>query len=280
MNSFIILWAITTIACMVLYHKTFRVVYFGNMAKAILSEFVVSAFVAGVLVTLAATYWWVIDIVLIIALLLFLGNQKTTQAIICFVLIVLISIVGIKATFGKNNDESSKRSDNVVVNDNEDVTEEDIEDDDESDYYSNETDSQYSNHAEKKRIEINDYWCYQSADDLAEAMKNAGIEIVYLENHDGYGFLDESLIMKNYDTGISIIMEPSDNVVLSFFGISTDMSLEQADKELNRLGAEEFTYPDDHARRYKLNDTYQMLLFGTANENEINIIFEPYVAEE
>ena len=140
MNSFIILWAIITIACMVLYHKTFRVVYFGNVAKAMLSEFVVSAFVAGVLVTLAATFWWVIDIVLVIALLLFLGNQKTTQAIVCVVLIVLISIVGIKGTFGKDDDESAKQNDSVVVNDSDNVIEEEPEEYNESDYYSDNTD--------------------------------------------------------------------------------------------------------------------------------------------
>lgn len=144
MNSFIILWVITTIACMVLYHKTFRVVYFGNMAKTIMSEFVVSAFVAGGLVTLAATFWWIVDIILVIAILLFLANQKHTQAIVCFVLIILLTIVGIKGTFGGENDENSKQSNNVVVNDSDNVTEEELEEYNESDYYSDNTEEWFT----------------------------------------------------------------------------------------------------------------------------------------
>lgn len=126
---------------------------------------------------------------------------------------------------------------------------------------------------QKIRIDVNDYISQgKTAGAMAEEMINTGYDIVYLENYDAYGFAEENLIMQNYDIGVYICAEYSESATISFAGLTTDMSLREADSYLiDSLGAEDISLPDDNAWRYKIDDTYYITLYGAP---ETGIIFE------
>ena len=62
------------ISCMIIYHKIFDVFYFGNIGKSLIKELVGCSLVATILLGLAVSCWWIIDILLVIVIVLL--NRK------------------------------------------------------------------------------------------------------------------------------------------------------------------------------------------------------------
>ena len=69
-----VLWLLIIISCMIIYHKIFDVFYFGNIGKSLIKELVGCSLVATVLLGLAVSCWWIIDILLVIVIVLL--NRK------------------------------------------------------------------------------------------------------------------------------------------------------------------------------------------------------------
>lgn len=90
-----VLWILMVISCMTIYHKLFDVFYFGNIGKSLLKEFVGCSLVATILLGLAASCWWIIDILLGIVVVL-LNRKNDSVKVFCIgILMALITIVGI-----------------------------------------------------------------------------------------------------------------------------------------------------------------------------------------
>ncbi len=133
---------------------------------------------------------------------------------------------------------------------------------------------------EKTKIDLDAYITIaDTADTMAELLLNEGYDIVYLEDYDGYGLSDGSLIIQNYDIGTCIIAENSEETTIFLMGINTDMSLEEADYELtNNLGAVITPLSYEGALTYNLNNRYYIAIYSVG-EKGINIVAEPYWGE-
>lgn len=132
----------------------------------------------------------------------------------------------------------------------------------------------------KTQIDLNAYFNEaDTADRMAELLSYDGYDIVYLEDYDGYGLADESLILQNYDIGTCIMAEYSEETIVSLMGINTDMSLEEADDTLiNYMGAVITPLSYEGATTYNLSNWYYITLYS-AGEKGIKIVAEPYWGE-
>lgn len=90
-----VLWLLIIISCMIIYHKIFDVFYFGNIGKSLIKELVGCSLVATILLGLAVSCWWIIDILLVIVIVL-LNRKNDGIKVFCIgILMALITIVGL-----------------------------------------------------------------------------------------------------------------------------------------------------------------------------------------
>lgn len=145
-------------------------------------------------------------------------------------------------------------------------------------YYLSENQSQEEK--VKTQIDINAYFNEaDTADRMAELLSYDGYDIVFLEDYDGYGLADESLILQNYDIGTCITAEYSEETTVFLMGINTDMSLEEADDTLiNYMGAVNTPLFYEGATMYNLSNWYYITLYS-AGDKGIKIVAEPYWGE-
>ncbi len=115
--TLVLLWVAYTIMCFVIYHKIFRVYYFGSVAKGIMSEIISCVIVSTFLTALTLWFWFVAVIILVIAIFVIRGKledpaAKNLATILMAVLIVLVVISG--RTVRKNG--SSSDADSISEN--------------------------------------------------------------------------------------------------------------------------------------------------------------------
>lgn len=90
-----VLWVLMAISCMTIYHKLFDVFYFGNIGKSLIKELVGCSLVATILLGLAVSCWWIIDILLGIVIVS-LNRKNDNIKVFCIgILMILVTIVGI-----------------------------------------------------------------------------------------------------------------------------------------------------------------------------------------
>ena len=117
-----------------------------------------------------------------------------------------------------------------------------------------------------------------TADEMGETLQNAGLNFV-LDDSGEYRSEDRSVWIYNTDLGgCELMLEPTEGEVYSIYGLYCGMTLEEAEEVLSGYNAIEFTYEDDLAiiRRYRLFDSYSVLLNINADKKDINGIFFRY----
>ena len=87
-----VLWLLIIISCMIIYHKIFDVFYFGNIGKSLIKELVGCSLVATILLGLAVSCWWIIDILLVIVIVLL--NRKNDG--------IIVFCIGILMAYNRN----------------------------------------------------------------------------------------------------------------------------------------------------------------------------------
>ncbi len=75
----IILWIIFSVAIFVLYHKVFDVVYL-DLSQGLMREIIIVAFAGAILTGVTVTFWWLSDIIIVMAAVLLRGKCKTAGA--------------------------------------------------------------------------------------------------------------------------------------------------------------------------------------------------------
>lgn len=91
----IFLWLVLTILSFAIYHKVFRVYYLGGVGKGLLKEVVVCGVAGLVLTILAAKFWIVTDIILIVLGLVAIKKCKSTSAKSLVIVGILIAVVAV-----------------------------------------------------------------------------------------------------------------------------------------------------------------------------------------
>lgn len=115
MNSGILfaMWLFFTIASLVIYHKIF-VVYYFNLSRGLVKEFVTACFVGLILTALTLYLWWLSAIILVLVGLL--AAKKVQDPVIKkVVLIVFIVLAIIVSVLGIQFNASNKNKDNAVT---------------------------------------------------------------------------------------------------------------------------------------------------------------------
>lgn len=117
-----------------------------------------------------------------------------------------------------------------------------------------------------------------TAEELAQKLEDVGVTFVN-DGTDIFRTNDGAFSMSNTDIGgVQINLSATGTGNFSIFGINTNMSLEEADQVLKSEGAVDATLPDDTvAWRYTVDGKYSLIMYGTGDENKIDITFDAFL---
>lgn len=261
-----------TILLLYWYHKSRVVVYFGNKLATQVKELCVAFFVALILMALTLNFWYIAVIIIILCAIGLVSKtyEESKKVVIIVATVVICFFVG-KAgitynSYEKQSNEMKEQNNEEAYNDS---------------YENNVNDNNILDNITEDQIALENYINQSmTADEMANALRSAGIELEVQEDDSGeyYTTYDWSLSLCNTDRGgCQLYLNPSSEQVYSIYGLYCGMTLEQAEQLLDEAGAIDFTYEDDRGvRRYRLYDSYSVLL--SLGENDINgIEFDFYL---
>lgn len=176
------------------------------------------------------------------------------------VFMILGAIANEIGLINNSNDEKDAPKENESAVEQMDGTTEFVEDVEESEPENNIEQGTDAEPITEEQIDSNilvldDYIEYgQTAQQMAQSLADNGIEMFYYEDYESYGTNDGSVLIYDDLMGTTISVIKSDEVKCSLLGLTTDMTLEEAESALLSSGAIDTTLSDDvGVRRFNLD---------------------------